>query len=819
METAGLIRLVTLRFAVASMSSPLDRWTEVISTSEKCKACIYYSFGSMQDEFGELLHHVNPDSGLSGEQVELIVEEIWAQFGDFIDKDEGLLLDGLIKLYKDGYADLQRDYELILEAYRPPSKKAVADREGVWVEKGVLGETVQRQKQDALGGKVADREGDNVQEIKMEEDAGQAGVECEMEQGLVILGVQIEEPSPAKTVENIRQDICEALQDGLPLRSSVTVLPGISTYSGYAFGVSCVFDKKGVQKEELEYLKAVLEAEPEQILPVSLFGEQVKVLIAQECKDEGKFTVEIAESMAECLKASEMMGAPEMSSFSCVFWSSSSHQDSLAKKLLSVFKDSLPSGSAVKVAYMCRMEDHGTLVTIGGRVPIEKSKVANGVLLTMKNNPKSAFSTLSVGEKVEMVAEQSPLQRGTVICYEFKLKKQYASKNLNKVAMDLLQDTQLILPPGSLTELMPTNMSHRKSDTIQIVAKLPDRCKKFEVDSFIEAPRSLHEWSGAAHLVASIKSTTGDTLIGCEMSFENGFGLTPAAEYEVPEDWSGTPSRSNSQKSRSPFSLSKIFGRRKILSPDIPDHDGPLPLSDSDEEYYPQNDQLSPPQASLIAGYQRRSPTSSGSSGLADALDSSPAIDSQLPSDPLKSQADKVSTTVISVHAFPSSKEIVVDTDKPRDDVDMDTAAAEEVRPKHADGQVVTNDKSSWKNFLRSISPKKKKKGKLDTIELDAETKANVIKISDETVPSVFNKLPYVEDIPDDWEARENARLTAIIEANIKQILSQAEHVIGLGSGDYDQFDGITKAISLLPPWAAHSANMEVAEILASHQR
>jgi hypothetical protein len=431
----------------------------------------------------------------------------------------------------------------------------------------------------------------------------------------------------------------------------------------------------------------------------------------------------------------------------------------------------------------------------------------------------SAFNASSTHEKVEMVAEQSPMQRGTVILYDYKLKKQCASKNLNKVAMDLLQDTQLILPPGSLTELMPANMSHGKSDAIRIVAKLPDRCKKFEVDSFIEAPRSLHEWSGAAHLVASIKSTTGDVLIGCEMSVENGFGLARTAEYEVPEDWSETPSRSNSRKSRSPFSLSKIFGRRKILSPDIPDHDGPLPLSDSDEEYHAHNHQLSPPQASLIAGYQRRSPSSSGSSGLADALDSSPAIDSQLANDPLKSEAEKVSTTVITVHAFPSSKEIVVDTDKPRDNVEVDTAA-EEVRPKHADGQAVTNDKSSWKTFLSSISPKKKKKkGKLNTIELDAEAKANVIKISDETAPSVSNKLPYVEDIPDDWEARENARLTAIIESNIRQIIGQAEHVIGSGSGDFDQFDGVTKAISLLPPWAAHSANMEVAEILASHQR
>lgn len=781
---------------------------------------IHFSCASLQDEFGELLHHVNPDSGLSGEQVELIVEEIWAQFGDYVDKDGGLLFDGLIKLYSDGYADLQRDYELILEAYRPPSKKGVADREGAWVEQGMLGEAVQRQKQDALGGKVVNKEVDDVKELKesegmkLEEYVVGTGLEQaqEMEQGLVILGVQIEDPSPAKTLEDIRQDIFEALQDGLPLRSTVTVLPGICTYSGYAYGVSCVFDKSGVQKEELEYLKAVLEAEPEQIFPVSLFGDRVKVIVAKDCKAEGRFTLEIAESMAECLKASEMMGAPEMSSFSCVFWGSASNQNSLATTLLNAFEESLPNGSAAKVAYMCRLED-GTLITIGGRAPIEKSKAANAVLLSMKNNPKSAFNISSIHGKIDMIAEQSPLQRGTVIFYEFKLKNQYTSKNLSKVAMDLLQDTQLILPPGSLTELIPTNTSHRKTDTIQLVAKLPDRSKKFEVDSFIEAPKSLHEWSGAAHLVASIRSTTGDALIGCQVSGENGFGLSYAQEYEMSEDQSETPGGSNSRKSRSPFSLSKIFGRRKILSPDIPDHEGPLPLSDSDEEYHAHNDQLTPPQASLIAGYQRRSPTSSGSSGLADALDNYPAIDSQPADDPLKDEAGKLSTTVISVHAFPSSKENV--SDRPRDNVDMDIAV--EVRPKH--GQAMTNDKSSWKSFLRSISPKKKRKSKLDTIELDAETKAKAIKESDQIIPSVPEKLQYAEGMPDDWKRRENARLAAIIEANIKQIISQAEHVISSGSRDFDQFDGIMKAISLLPPWAAHSANMEVAEILASNQR
>ncbi|KAL6775942.1 hypothetical protein ACKKBG_A19195 [Auxenochlorella protothecoides x Auxenochlorella symbiontica] len=70
--------------------------------------------GLDEDEVAWLLRSCNPDSALTEEQIQLIVEEIWASFSDHI-SSHGLTRDGLRSLYTSGLADIEHDYRLVCD--------------------------------------------------------------------------------------------------------------------------------------------------------------------------------------------------------------------------------------------------------------------------------------------------------------------------------------------------------------------------------------------------------------------------------------------------------------------------------------------------------------------------------------------------------------------------------------------------------------------------------------------------------------------------------------------------------------------------------
>lgn len=95
---------------------------------------------------------------------------------------------------------------------------------------------------------------------------------------------------------------------------------------------------------------------------------------------------------------------------------------------------------------------------------------------------------------------------------------------------------------------------------------------------------------------------------------------------------------------------------------------------------------MSPPKDSLIAGYQRRSPSTSGSSGLVEALDNV-HLEATSTAVPIKDDA-KTLPAVISVHAYPS-----------------ESAAAEEM---HLSTKPLKQQRG-WRSLLKSLSPSKRR--------------------------------------------------------------------------------------------------------------
>ncbi|GMH23402.1 hypothetical protein Nepgr_025245 [Nepenthes gracilis] len=86
--------------------------------SEKVKR-IFLQFDSNKDgclnraEMAALVMAVNPRVKFSDEQINAILDEVFRTYGEFIDGDKGLTLEGLLRTYDDGAGDVDRDFEAL----------------------------------------------------------------------------------------------------------------------------------------------------------------------------------------------------------------------------------------------------------------------------------------------------------------------------------------------------------------------------------------------------------------------------------------------------------------------------------------------------------------------------------------------------------------------------------------------------------------------------------------------------------------------------------------------------------------------------------
>ncbi|KAG6541587.1 hypothetical protein Mapa_016980 [Marchantia paleacea] len=66
-----------------------------------------------RDEMAALVIAVNPRVKFSEEQISAILDEVFRTYGDYIEGDKGLSLDGLVRTYDDGAGDVDRDFDAL----------------------------------------------------------------------------------------------------------------------------------------------------------------------------------------------------------------------------------------------------------------------------------------------------------------------------------------------------------------------------------------------------------------------------------------------------------------------------------------------------------------------------------------------------------------------------------------------------------------------------------------------------------------------------------------------------------------------------------
>ncbi|KAI8112334.1 hypothetical protein M9434_003657 [Picochlorum sp. BPE23] len=674
-----------------------------------------------EKEFVELVRVVNPESNLEQEHVDLIVEQVWNEFG----VKGGLRMEDLKKIYQSGVADVKRDYDLMIKAYR--------------------------------------------------------GRKSEEEMCVQELAVFV--PQRTGDSGDVTKALEVALRKAVPDGVSVDVGEKSSVYPGMCFGVSCVFAKDAVKADEMEYFKAVLGVEPEQAFSESDFGEDVSVLFAEReavvREGEGKRESCVSDVMV----ASHMMGYADCSTFAFALqMPPESNMD--VNDMMASLQKVLPRGAAAMVTKddCLAVDGKHRHLTIACRVPTEKGRIANDLVKSLKNNPHIVFP--GVGD-VDVIAVQDPERRDSKLMYTLSFtEKGMGGKALFDQGMVVAQDLEPLLPPGSSVHVYESDDCR---STVSLVVNIPKEYGVKEVDSYKDAPRQLHQWCSVANKVASVVVSDGCSAYKC--STLNAFGVPQKDEINISTKDEEIPGP------YSPF-LERLYG--STTSPKIPEHEGPLRLDDSDDDML--EGIMSPPRDSLIAGYQRRSPSTSGSSGLVEALNDV-HIDAAEGPDPRSAELspDKDAgnmSTVISVHAFPSAT---------HDDKDT---AVEEKKPKGG----------GWKNLLKSLSPKKKSRRKGATGEAgDREDEARHVQkpAPQDLRPGSPAKQQAAPLSKEEVEERERSRMMAIMEANIKQIVDQAECIIHSNPKDLaHSLEEVQKSASLLPAWACHTANLEIGDLL-----
>ena len=378
----------------------------------------------------------------------------------------------------------------------------------------------------------------------------------------------------------------------------------------------------------------------------------------------------------------------------------------------------------------------GNIVTVGVRLPTDMARVCHSLVKTLKESPLVMCPEM---KRAKLLAIGEPNERHSIVTYAFSSTDPLSMEDGEVLATDL----KSMLPRGSTTCVV----EGQGETSLTIVASIPKEYKKREVDLYKDAPKTLKEWCRFAKSISKVEVADGCTLFDCSHHTLGAFGIPLEEEFIIHQD---------------------------------------------DMSYH---GIMSPPKDALIAGYQRRSPSTSGtSSGLVEALDDA-HIESEVASPGLadlsisevNGKDSKNISTVISIHAYPSSGGL--------------NAMDEQ-------GCSPRNRQGGWRGFIRSLSPRKKEGGRRqEQLQNDA-----IVQLP---VASPANDLPKQTVDADDAEAREKLRLAAIMDANIKQIVGQAEFLIHSHPENLaNSLGDVQRAAGLLPPWACHKACMDVAELL-----
>ena len=594
----------------------------------------------------------------------------------------------------------------------------------------------------------------------------------------------------------VRNALEQALPDGL--RKEVVVDGGVETCGGgRAFGVSCFFSGKEVGRDEFAYVTGMLEMDPKTVFGGHVFGNEVITGLFREevidsggdgGGDDGGESRKSRESRAlieayrrisvGVMRAAEMMGAVGQRSMAFAVVDEAGDGGAA---LMAALAGVLPKGAAGAVIdgpgdsnsdadtdtdtwrNRARKADEHVL-TIAVRVPSGKVAQAKDAICRVVRRSSA----------MEEFRERRP-----VLAFTIGLHDHWRSE-----VSGFVEDVRRMLPVGSMVGLLSGSAASRlgSDNTIRILAALPKDSMPREVEMIKEAAGSttgLKDWCRAAEDVRQV-------------AVSDGYGFSSM--------YSDTSNTSNILTRGTSFGIDETTKR----TPHVVVEQSP-------------DDALPEVMSPVFAGYERRSPSESGSSGLVEALERSRIADLDDGVVESKKASGDVPPRVISVNAYMPGQ----------------TAAAE--TPERA---LKIKTGGGWKGFLKSLSPRKKPRERsvlrdsdrtrrdagADVVDIQTAgqqvTKPQTTKMTEKTTGT---EIAQVVQLPaaSTGTAKgltDESREQAVMKANIAQIVGQVEYAVaqmGVDGAIADStLESALHASLLLPSWACSAACMKSAEVL-----
>lgn len=793
----------------------------------------------VQSEFAELLRCVNNDVGLDDGQVALILDEVWASFPKHLGP-HGLTLDGLKQIYLEGYADVERDYEAFVRARGDDTAAAIQHVSGGRL--GMAAGTRQLALADASPAK-----GDIFSAVKPPAGAADSDDDAStsLTFALLVPGTATEEEFAAS---GQRQQLLSALRDSLPDGSSARVASMIPTAGGLAVGVLCALPSGAQEGDEVQYFNTVMAAEPEQIFPASTFG-QVKVVSAS--PEAAASASAASAASAEAAAAAALAGAPGKVAMAFTVRLPKVDAASFARvkgaRFMAQMQAAMPPGASAKVAHVATSPGGGLLVTVGAAVPVAQGTQAAQFLRKLRGDPGSVLSAKDFGPPWLVAASKATAQ-APALAVQVRVPAGAPEGEQQQRAQALAGALITALPEGSTTAVrsVESDTQGRKDGAlVTLIAALPASTSTAEYRR-IAAELQASGWipgsptAPKAHCIAA-----GGAL-------ELAFG--PESEDDGLHFGLGT---SGNGRSRSPSPTRALFGRlfgrtaqdRGQVTAQV-DAAGASPPSPT-----------SPPADAIIAGYQRRSPSSAGSAGLADAVGElhlaeattpasvSPAVAAALAAaaevSPLKRGDDKAAAPVISVVAYAGKQEEkpavadVVPADEETDGAAVDAAGAragveqqpgQEVQAEQQGESLGQHEMSSpsksgkkgmWRSLLGALSPSKQRPVGVAPSEATAPPENGGAGPSGAATAAQGGELEAGPQAltPYEVQQRLNAKEWAVMDAHVGQIMAQLQYTLdaAAAAGVVADVSSVQDAASMLPAWARHAAHMDIGDKLGQY--
>lgn len=365
---------------------------------------------------------MNSDVELHDEQVGLILNEVWKTYPSLIGP-KGLTLEGLKKIYIDGLADADRDYDALIKAHRgqtiPTDSPVVSHVSG-----GRLAMAARNQppladsspfststpslpaSPDVFGNLVTPAPPKNKDifdalESPITPDTTTNDILLEDLDNSLAFAIRL--PS-IPTEEDfltraMQRHIVSALQAALPDGSSAKIDPSsiVSTPTGMIIGATCTLSVGSMNSEETEYFRAVMRVEPEQVFPRSTFGS-VEVLAGDAKAAQG--TVLAARAAAKVLSAYALAGTVDKAAMAfAVRLPKVDKQGFLSVRggqFMALLRTALPRKSMARVIDVADTAQ-GCIVTVAATVPLQSVKHGQQFCKKARRDPGSIFDSKVFG--------------------------------------------------------------------------------------------------------------------------------------------------------------------------------------------------------------------------------------------------------------------------------------------------------------------------------------------------------------------------------------------------------------------------------------